>query len=113
MSGVRLLELQASDMLDVIHYIFEDDALATTAEHGDAKDRFRIAIYEGLYGQSYDYGSTVATYLPDAPEASHDYGDVPPAFNARGGKTKAYIPPTKFNESLVNPYEGVLDAPLG
>jgi hypothetical protein len=45
-------------MLDVIHYLFEDDLLVSTAEESDAKSEVRSVIYRQLYGTTYKYGTS-------------------------------------------------------
>lgn len=109
-------------MYDVLHYMFEDDTIPNTAELGDAKDRFRIMVYREFYGRGYKYASSAANRLPDDDGPLNDYDDLPTPFDPknnladappRTAPPKPYIPPTNFNTELVNPYNGVLDPPMG
>lgn len=118
MSGVRLLSLDSADLLDVLHYMFEKDMMVSTSEESDAKDRLRSSIYETLYERPYEYGSTLANKIPMGMNPEEYYPledeDITP-FDplAKSRPTKAYTPTTKFNPTAVNPYHGVLDAPMG
>lgn len=119
MSGVRLLDLDSPDLLDVIHYIFEEDAThSSTSEQSDARDNMRVSLYRGLYGVTYQYAnkatSTAANFsmLDDPLDAlqPESYGNFDPS---KSGPPKPYIPATNFSEDSVNPYAvNKLDAPL-
>ena len=118
MSGVDLMSLSSPDLLDVIHYMFEDDLGASTEEEVDAKDKYRIRIYEDLYERPYNYASPKNSganraFDPNLPPFDDpvNEGDFEPEGIQKA--TKAYTPPTAFNEGAANPYHGVLDAPLG
>lgn len=116
MSGIRLEQLSMADMLDVIHYIFESDALSiSSSEHADAKDAVRSTIYEELYHRSYDYGSK---------KKSNDFSNIDPPIDGdmpvpvdpfeKSGSTppKPFVPATQMDENSLRPFGGVLDAPL-
>jgi hypothetical protein len=119
MSGVRLQDLDMSDMLDVIHYIFESDSLSiSSSEHADAKDAVRSTIYEDLYNRSYDYGSKKKGSdfsNIDAPLGDFD-DDLPvpvdPFERAGNAPPKPFVPATRMDENSLLPFGGVLDAPL-
>ena len=96
-------------MLDVIHFLFEEDLRFTTAEEAKGQSKMRTQLYS-LYGKQYRYGSgeTGTTYggrayVPD----DVDSFDVTPA-----GVKKPYVAPTNFNPESTNPFGSVLDAPL-
>ena len=55
MSNVDLLSLDASDMLDVIHYIFEEDIAVSSEEEEQFKSATREALYDVFYGKKYKY----------------------------------------------------------
>jgi hypothetical protein len=55
MSNVDLLSLDASDMLDVIHYIFEEDILVSSEDEEQFKSATREALYDIFYGKPYKY----------------------------------------------------------
>ena len=54
-NGLQLASMDASDMLDVLHYFLEDDMNYSTAEQAEARDNSRSAIYEAMYSSSYKY----------------------------------------------------------
>lgn len=119
MNGVRLGELDSSDMLDVLHYMFEKDMDSSTYEQAEAKDQTRIRLYETLYDKEYKYAATKASNraddlsgldLPEDDTSGLD--DVVPFDPLKPKDIKPYTPPTKFNPAAVNPFSGVLDAPM-
>lgn len=114
MSGVRLGALEASDMLDVLHFMMEEDMLT---EFGEAKSDMRILIWRELYGTEYptEYRfkkKSTSGRFPGAHSAGGDnpYGDLSPVDPTM--ESKAYVPPTPQSNDLSNPFDGVLDAPL-
>lgn len=118
MSGVRLLELDSDDMIDVFHYMFEADLAESMNEYAEVKDTYRTRLYEDYYQTEYPYAApkskSSTTFNPDLPPIDEPFGGSPPEEikSPVSKATKRYIPPTKFSEDMQNPYEGVLDAPL-
>jgi hypothetical protein len=55
MSNVDLLSLDASDMLDVIHYLFEEDIMVSSEEEEQFKSDTREALYNVFYEKPYKY----------------------------------------------------------
>ncbi len=55
MSGVSLAELDASDMLDALHYLFEEQFTFTSEEHYNSKLKLQEKMYEDLYGEFFGY----------------------------------------------------------
>ena len=55
MNGVFLRKLSASDMLDVIHALFEEDASGTSREQFEMRSKFREIIYKDFYGRDYAF----------------------------------------------------------
>jgi hypothetical protein len=115
-NGLQLASMELSDMLDVLHYFFEDDINFSTAEQADAREKTRSSIYEDLYGSSYKYGSNKSV-------ADMAYGDTPSTqdFDAPRDevqpfnpavKPKPYKAPTKFDPDSAVPFGSALDAPL-
>jgi hypothetical protein len=103
--------MESSEMLDVIHYLFEDDMRFTTGEEAEAQSKLRVELYR-LYGKEYEYGSAKSgtTYGGRAYVSSDDVGD----FDASPVDVKKpYVAPTQFNPESANPFGSVLDAPLG
>lgn len=113
-SGLKLSEMEAAEMTDVLHYLMEEDMRYTSAEEAEAVSAYRTQIYL-LYNKTYKYGVSSKnqqngrTYIPK--NAGSDIGFDDPVFNT--GETKPYIPPTDFNPDSVLPFGSDLDAPLG
>lgn len=122
MSGVKLEELDVSDMLDVIHYMFEEDMKIPSAEVAEAVSKSRSILYRELYGREYQYAVGTQKIFPgegiEPPLDSSDDDDITP-FNptwgtqATSSTTKPFIPATDFNPDAVSPFGTTLDAPLG
>jgi len=106
--------MPAKDMLDVLHYFFEEDLHVATAEEADARDKTRSSIYRNLYNREYAHAR------PSSANAAQNWDDDP-GFQAEAPiepfnpaqKTKPYTPPTDFNPNAAKPFGSVLDAPLG
>ncbi|UDL15884.1 hypothetical protein QEH42_gp093 [Microbacterium phage Pumpernickel] len=122
MSGVNLREMEASDMLDVLHYLFEEDFTATTEVHSKSRSEIRKVIYSKMYGVDYSYAlddpalrrGNIDSALDDDDEFL-DYdplSDVQP-FNPREKKEVIpYTPVTEFDPTSDKPFMD-LDGPLG
>jgi hypothetical protein len=98
--GLNLGELEVSQMLDLIHYFFEEDSRFSTAEEAEAVSQMRSVIYGMLYGTTYKYKV-----------GKSSNSNVGEGFNT--GETKPYIPPTEFDADSYLPFGNTLDAPLG
>lgn len=110
MSGLKLAEMDAADMVDVLHYYFEDDLNIVSQEQVAAKSESRSVIYRTLYGTTYKY--KVETGVTSSASGSSSYDDLVP-FDPSNSVTKPYVPPTDFNPDMEKPFGIVLDAPLG
>jgi len=123
MNGIRLGEMESSDMLDVIHYLFEEDMAAASGEQAEARSNVRTILYKSFYEREYQYkldssskskgsyGSS-STYADGSPiEPMEDLVPFDPLEQAK--PTKPYVPPTEFNPDSVMPFGTTLDAPLG
>jgi hypothetical protein len=115
MNGVDLKELDASEMLDVIHYFFEEDLKAATKEEIDAKDAIRNIIYEDFYSHKYFLSNT--RNKDYASNASGDFfeesfKDITPFDPNIKKSSKRYIAPTNFDSNLSKPFGDILDEPL-
>lgn len=119
MSGISLGELPASDMLDVIHYMFEEDMNVSSAEQAEAKSKTRENLYSSLYNTTYKYAyksdnSKSNSFVdPDTipVEDGPDLADIKP-FDPKKEPTKSFVPATDFDPDAVNPFGGTLDAPM-
>ena len=122
MNGVNLEELEVSDMLDVIHYMFEEDMRIPSAEVAEAISKSRSILYRELYGREYEYAVGTNKMFAgegiDAPLEHSSYNDddispFDPTWGTRATAAKPFIPATDFNPDAVNPFGTTLDAPLG
>jgi hypothetical protein len=90
--------MEASDMLDVIHYFFEEDTNFVSQEHAIITDRRRTRLYKYMYDSEYRYAAS---------EPSED------SSSTGSNSVKPYIEPTEFNPEGSNPFGSLLDAPIG
>jgi hypothetical protein len=125
MRGVRLVDLEASEMLDVIHALFEEDNMAQSAEEFEARGKMRNALYRDLYGRTIRYGAATndtTSDISEDPEESLLDDDLTmdsgvnafdPLKREVKEPPKPYIPPTQFDPDGALPFGSVLDAPMG
>ncbi len=109
MSQVRLAEMDAADMLDVIHYIYEEDIDYSSQEHAQMVENRRIAIWNTLYGSSYKY----TVYKKSNEYGDGEIEDFTPFDPTQRNNVKPYFPPTDISADDSDPFGGVLDAPIG
>lgn len=99
-------------MLDVIHYFYDESMNFSTVEQGKWADSRRERISEDLYGTEYRYKSFSDENNSNDTFGSYDEEEIV-AFNPSvKSETKSYIPPTKMEADSVDPFGGVLDAPI-
>ena len=107
MSGLHLASMEASDMLDVLHFLFEEDLRVSSAEEMKSVEESRKLIYSTLYNRTYKYssnkskGSTTSSNMDD-------FGPVSPFTPS---SPKPYIPPTDFDPNSGIP--GIIEPTLG
>lgn len=110
------MELDASDLVDVFHYLFEEDMNASTGEQLEARSTIRERMYEDLYETSYKYAykssKNEKTYIDDLPDGLQEKDEEIIPFNP-AEKPKPYVPPTKFDPDSSIPFGGLIDGPLG
>lgn len=116
MSGVNLANLDMSDMVDVLHYMFEDDMRFASAEQAEAISKSRSMLYRDMYEKEYLYKfstgiGSVATSI-DAPLGYDDVSDIRPFDAERQAAVKPFVSPTKIDEDSARPFGTTLDAPL-
>jgi len=109
MSQVRLEELDAADMLDVIHYIYEEDMNYLSQEQAQMVENRRVAIWNTLYGYPYRY----TVFKKSNEFGDGDIEDFTPFDPTQKGNVKPYIPPTEFSGDDNDPFGGLLDSPIG
>ena len=107
-------------MLDVIHFFFEESSRYGSAEEAQAVNELRIKVYKELYNRSYKYavntgsnrGFSASDGFDFEPEDSGE-ADVVEPFNPRHKMpTKSFVAATPIGDDEVNPFKGVLDAPI-
>jgi hypothetical protein len=114
--------MEASDMLDVIHFFYDEDSRYAGYDQAVVVDKFRDAVFGKLYKTGYKYAvtdalsSTSSTDFSDL-DASLDSDFVPDApiqpFNPRAAETKPFVPPTEVSGDDEQPFGSLLDAPIG
>jgi hypothetical protein len=95
--------MNMSDMLDVIHFLFEEDSRYSSQEEVESVSAMRTQIYEGLYGVPYTYKLKKSS-RSNMNSSSGDFSGIE--------ETKPYIPPTEFDPESSNPFGSLLEAPL-
>jgi hypothetical protein len=122
MSGVRLRELEASDLLDVLHFLFIQDNSYNSEEQMKSQSAIRTSVYEKLYGTTYKYQHHDKSSALKGPNggyiAAEDLELMPEdeaikPFDPKTEPTKPFVPATKFDPEADLPFGKVLGAPLG
>ncbi len=114
MSGLQLSSMEASQMLDVIHYLFEDDMRYSSGEQAEAVGKSREILYRQLYDVEYIFaGSSRSSRSGNNSNSFDDFDNLQP-FDPKKKVTKPYIPPTQFDPDSGLPMSGngLLEAPL-
>ena len=117
-NGLQLSSMNSTDMLDVLHYFFEDDLNYSTAEQAEARDKMRASLYGQLYNTTYRYSSG-ANSSRTARNFDVDEEIKPVELKERKVDSfnpaippKPYVAPTPVNVNSAKPFGSVLDAPL-
>ena len=110
--------MEARDMLDVIHYFFEEDMFYSSAEQAEGRDRARQQIYQQFYESEYPYAVNVGNSMNASGVTSKNFDieeeELVPFDPLQKNKpTKPFIPPTPVNAKSTQPFGSVLDGPLG
>lgn len=104
--------MEASDMLDVLHYFFEEDIRFSSAEQAQAVDMGRKSIYQTMYGIEYKYAASSSkknnNFTPSASDGSFD--QITP-FSPSKDTVKPFIPATEFDPETGIP--GLIEPTLG
>ena len=113
--------MEASDMLDVLHYFLEDDFRYSSEYEPLYKDNFRKNIYNSFYGVEYKYMSNEEEEKDlsndnigglDGPEEPLEPEEIIEPFNPRKASVKPYIEPTQVADGAL-PFGSILDQPMG
>jgi len=102
LNGVRLKKLEASEMVDVIHAMYEDDNTVTNEVEYRVKHAVRKNLYSVAYGRTYRFG-----------DSGDDIGGYDTADGSPAVSSKPYIPPTPVDADSARPYGAALDSPVG
>jgi hypothetical protein len=118
---LNLKEMEASNMLDVIHFYLEEDFSSPSSEAAKLKSATREHFYREMYGLEYQFKIKDDTYktknfdVEDLPWDNEDQDgpdeDIKP-FNPKKQPAKSYVPATPVSENSSLPFGGALDAPL-
>lgn len=109
-------------MLDVLHFFFEEDYRYSTYEEAQHRESFRNTVYKNLYNVDYEYNfekeedknkENFKDFDQEYPVEEIEVEDPVQPFSPRLKQTKAYVPPTEFNEDSNLPFGDILDQPLG
>lgn len=105
--------MELSDMLDVIHYFYEDDLNYATVEQAQMTDARRITVFKQLYGTEYKYASEDVRNKTAGTSANFDFDfdDLTP-FDPTNAETKPFVPATEMDGASSNPFGDILDAPI-
>lgn len=98
-----------SDMLDVLHYFYEDDLDFSTIEQLKWSESSRQQIYRDMYKSTYKYVSQSSTKDFGSYEEDEE---IIPFDPVKKNETKPYVPPTAMSGDLDNPFGDILDKPL-
>jgi hypothetical protein len=112
--------MEATSMLDVIHYFFEDDLNYSNSEQAEARDKMRSSLYGQLYDTPYKYATGANSKTSTvANDFSIDDEITPVNLKERQVDSfnpamppKPYVPPTPVNPNSAKPFGSALDAPL-
>jgi hypothetical protein len=119
MSGLNLEEMEVSSMLDVLHYLMEEEMMRQHHNGVDIPGAVRDYLYWELYGVRYPYYTPVGGNRHasgDTLDGLDDPLDGVAPFNPKDGKAepvKAYAPPTRVDPDAQQPFGALLDSPLG
>jgi hypothetical protein len=116
--NLRLKEMEASEMLDVVHFLFEEDNKYVSREDLLSKSAVRKNLYRDLYYKEYKYyidpsefdgkkGSNNRNYVSDS-----NFVDTPFDPLAKS-EHKSFTPATELKDDEYLPFGPVLDAPIG
>lgn len=112
-NGIRLGEMELSDMLDVVHYFYEDDLNYASVEAAQMAEARRISVFKEMYGVDYAYASKESRNKAAGSSANFDFDlDDPVPFDPANAPVKSFIPATEMDDNSFNPFGDILDAPI-
>lgn len=92
--------MEMSNMLDVIHFFFEEDHRYQTSEEAQSVSSLRSSIYETIYKTNYKYKIDINSGSPKS------------NFSYDANVTKPYIPPTEFDPDVGLQFGNNVEPPL-
>lgn len=96
-------------MLDVLHYLLDEDLSYISGEQAEYKSNMRVSLYRNLYEENYKYAYQTSQQSSMS-ERSNDFA-MPSSLS---NEIKPYMPPTNFDPDADNPFQGALrEQPLG
>jgi hypothetical protein len=110
-NGLRLEEMELSDMLDVIHYFYEEDLNYASVEQAQMTDARRVTLFKQLYNIDYKYASDEIKNRAAGNSSNFDFDDLTP-FDPANAETKPFVPATSMDEFSSTPFGDILDAPI-
>jgi len=105
-------------MLDVVHYLFEEDLAAVSGEQAKARSQIRTQVYRDWYGVEYKFPMRGSGDAGGTAGGNAGTSVVPSDGRTPSGSSgmthKPYIPPTdmEIGPDPTRPFKG-LEAPLG
>jgi hypothetical protein len=108
--------MESSDMLDVVHYLFEEDMRYSTGEEAEAVSKTRETFYRDMYDYDYKYAynSPKQSSSKYKTASTGDFDDITPYDPNIKQKPKPFIPATQFDADSGLPLSGngLLEPPL-
>lgn len=121
MNGLDLPEMDAADMLDVLHFMFEADYTPPSEESAKSRSAIRESIYPSLYNMEYRYALPKSNEklpgdgrfgVPDDLDLDVEDEPLPEPFSPRKREVKPFTPATELRQDEKLPFGTALDAPL-
>ena len=101
-------------MVDVLHFLFEQDSRYTSGEEAEAVSKLRTMVYRNMYNKEYRYQYNSSRSNTGGRQYIRDNNNDFMDDGLSGfAETKPYIPPTQVRPESSMPFGDVLDAPIG
>jgi hypothetical protein len=116
--NIKLKEMEASEMLDVIHFLFEEDNTYVSKEDVISNSELRKYLYEGLYNKKYKYYIDPSDFDVTKKSRGRNYVsdssfDDTPFDPLAEGSHKGFTPATELKEDEYLPFGPALEPPIG
>jgi hypothetical protein len=110
--GLQLANMPVSDMLDVLHYFFEEDMKYPSEEEAESVSKMRTLIYREMYNMEYQYGFKKKSSTNYSSASSNNFDDLVP-FDPTNAQTKPFIPATQVDPDTGMFMSEHLEPPVG